>query len=322
MSQEDDNFGAALHSAVRPSLAALIDLRAQAELLSFAAVRVKDGRGGGHLSHFRGRGMEFDEARPYQPGDDLRTIHWRVTARTGKPYTKLFREERDRPVLVWLDLRRPMMFATQGCFKAVRATQTAALIGWASLGHGDRFGGLVFDGVDHTEHRPGLGRGALLRFLYSAVNHPAWHKAQALSGQTAVSPAGERALLRLQRVARPGSLIFLLSDFRNLGTGAESALVQLARHSDLVAVMYSDPLERRLPTAGRYRVQLRGGPREFDAADPVTRNRYQHGFASRLASLKELQGQTGFYFLQCATDDNPLTVLAQRFARQGQRLRA
>ena len=301
-------------AAVRPSLGRLIDLRVQAELLSFAALRVKDARGGGHLSHFRGRGMEFDESRPYQEGDDLRTIHWRATARTGKPYTKLFREERDRPVLVWLDLRPPMMFATQGAFKAVRAAEAAALIGWATVNHSDRFGGLVFDEQDHREQRPALGRRALLRFLHDAVHHRAWADAGVSQGSSHAE-SGERALLRLQRVARPGSLIFLLSDFRNLGARAQPALAQLARHSDLFAVLFSDPLEQELPPPGRYRVQLSGGPREFDAGDQTARVHYRDGFRARQQGLKELAARSGFYLLECRTQDSPLQVLAQRFAR-------
>ena len=150
----------ALPSLVRASLPELIALRAAGESLNLAAMRVRALGEGGHLSPFKGRGVEYDESRLYQPGDDLRTMDWRVTARTGKPHTKIFRDERDRPVLVWLDLRRPMHFATRGAFKAVRAAQTAALISWSAVANGDRLGGLVFSEREHVEIRPGLGRRA------------------------------------------------------------------------------------------------------------------------------------------------------------------
>ncbi len=135
-------------------------LRARPSQLTAPRVRVVTS--GGHLSPYKGRGVEFDESRPYQPGDDLRTIDWRVTARTGKPHTKVFREERNRPVFVWLDLRRPMLFATRGEFKGVRAAEMAALIAWSAVAHGDRLGGLVFSESEHHELRPALGaaRGA------------------------------------------------------------------------------------------------------------------------------------------------------------------
>jgi uncharacterized protein (DUF58 family) len=99
-------------SPVAVTLADLVRLRSAGESLKIAAPRVRVAAEGGHLSPYKGRGVEFDESRPYQPGDDLRTMDWRVTARTGKPHTKVFREERNRPVFVWLDLRRPMLFAT------------------------------------------------------------------------------------------------------------------------------------------------------------------------------------------------------------------
>ena len=120
---------------------------------------------GGHLSPYKGRGVEFDESRPYQPGDDLRTIDWRVTARTGKPHTKVFREERNRPVFVWLDLRRPMLFATRGAYKGVRAAEMAALIAWSAVANGDRLGGLVFSETQHHELRPALGLRSALRLF-------------------------------------------------------------------------------------------------------------------------------------------------------------
>ena len=98
---------------------------------------------GGHGSSFRGRGMEFDEVRVYHPGDDVRTIDWRVTARTGRPHTKLFQEERERPVLVLVDARASMRFGTRDCFKSVLAAKAAAVLAWIGIGGGDRVGGLV-----------------------------------------------------------------------------------------------------------------------------------------------------------------------------------
>ena len=149
-------------SPVQVTLADLVRLRAAGESLQLTAPRIRVAIEGGHVSPYKGRGVEFDESRPYQPGDDLRTIDWRVTARTGKPHTKVFREERNRPVFVWLDLRRPMLFATRGAFKGVRAAEIAALVAWSAVANGDRLGGLVFSETEHHEQRPGarLAHGA------------------------------------------------------------------------------------------------------------------------------------------------------------------
>ena len=152
-------------SPVQVTLADLVRLRPAGESLRLTAPRIRVATEGGHVSPYKGRGVEFDESRPYQPGDDLRTIDWRVTARTGKPHTKVFREERNRPVFVWLDLRRPMLFATRGAFKGVRAAEAAALVAWSAVANGDRLGGLVFSETEHHELRPALGSRAALRLL-------------------------------------------------------------------------------------------------------------------------------------------------------------
>src|SRR5690606_35233902 len=154
---------------------------------------------------------------------------WRVMARTGKPHTKVFREERNRPVIVWLDLRAPMMFGTQGAFKAVRAAEAAALIAWGAVAHGYRLGGLVLSDTAHEERRPRLGRRAALTLLQLIAEDTFW------SPPTSAAQGGgaDHALKRLTRVARPGSLLFLLSDFRGLGDEAERHLRELSRHGDV-----------------------------------------------------------------------------------------
>ncbi len=136
----------------------LIRLRSQASLPGLAPQRrVMTTQTGPYASPFKGRGIDFAEVRAYLPGDDIRNIDWRVTARTGQPHTKLFREERERPVLLLVDLGASMRFGTRVAFKSVLAARAAALLGWAAVGHGDRVGGVVFAGQEHQELRP-LGR--------------------------------------------------------------------------------------------------------------------------------------------------------------------
>ena len=235
-------------SPVQVTLADLARLRPAGESLRLTAPRVRVAIEGGHVSPYKGRGVEFDESRPYQDGDDLRTIDWRVTARTGKPHTKVFREERNRPVFVWLDLRRPMLFATRGAFKGVRAAEIAALVAWSAVANGDRLGGLVFSETEHHELRPALGSRSALRLLQTICTRSLWLPPTTAA---ALEVDAERALQRLARVARPGSLIFLLSDFRNLGADYERHLRQLAAHCDLMLAHCYDAVEAELPPLGR-----------------------------------------------------------------------
>ncbi|MDH4074155.1 MAG: DUF58 domain-containing protein, partial [Gammaproteobacteria bacterium] len=147
-------------SPVSVSQASLIRLAGPARVLALDVLRVNSLQTGAYVSHFKGRGMEFDESRPYQPGDDPRSIDWRVTARSTEAFTKLYREERERPVLIMTDLRANMHFATRGCFKSVNAARAASLLAWAAHHRGDRLGGIVFGDSRHRELRPRLGRQA------------------------------------------------------------------------------------------------------------------------------------------------------------------
>lgn len=293
----------------RVSVAALIALRHDAESLPWRVGAIRAARGGAYLSPFKGRGMEFDEVRPYQQGDDARTLDWRVTARTGRPHTKLFREERERAVLLWVDLRRAMHFATRGAFKAVRAAQAAALLGWSAVRHGDRLGGLFFAEGFHRELTPGRGSTSLLRFLEQLAGAPAW-----ISPTQTQSPSDPEstlmdALTRIRRVARPGGLIFLLSDFQAINAITESHLIQLARHSDLVLIQIYDPLEAELPPPGHYRISDGRAVLAFDTDSDAMRHHYREVFTTRCLALTMLCRNHGIHHFSLATDDEPLTAL-------------
>jgi uncharacterized protein (DUF58 family) len=306
-------------SPVQVELADLIALRPVGEALKLPGSRVRVQGAGGHLSKFKGRGVEYDESRPYQVGDDLRTFDWRVTARTGKPHTKIYRDERNRPVLVWLDLGRSMHFATRGAYKSVIAAETAALIAWAAVANGDRLGGLVFSGDRHRELRPRLGRRAALALL-SAAAEPAFHTDDAdhaSATATATAPdTASQALDRLTRVIRPGSLVFLLSDFHGLGADAERQLWQLRSHADLVLVHIHDPLEGELPPPGRYRIQQGARTLVIDTASRAARERYRERSEAHRERLRAAVRPSGMHLIECATTQSPASVLAAQFMRR------
>ena len=283
---------------VRVKQSTLIKLHRAAENLPLKTRGIKARLGGNYLSAFKGRGMEFDEARPYQPGDDIRSIDWRVTARTGKAHTKLFREERERPVFLWVDYRRPMFFGTQNYFKSVLAAKTAALLAWSTVQHGDRLGGLIFSEQLHQECRPQRGKSSALHFIKKLSEHPAWdeHK-QSQDNET----SGTQALNRLRRVAHPGSLIFLISDFRHLDQSAESSLAKLSRHNDVVTLFINDPLEAQLPQAGFYRVSDGENEINFNTRNTQTRDDYAQRFQQHEQYLRDLSNKLGMY-LNIPTD--------------------
>jgi uncharacterized protein (DUF58 family) len=302
----------ALRHPTAVSLRELIQLKPAGETIKLSAPRVRAYAAGGHLSPFKGRGVEFDESRPYQEGDDLRTIDWRVTARTGKPHTKVFREERNRPVILWLDLRPTMMFATRGAYKAVVAARAAALVTWAAVANGDQLGGLVFGESEHEELRPRLGRRAALRLLQLIVASREW------SGE---APAGEsgaalHALKRMTRVARPGSLAFLFSDFVGLDAEWERLIRELASHCDVHLLHVYDPVEAELPPPGEYRIEVGGRVHTVDTSDMQTRERYRQAFEDRRTRLLGLARLPGVRLVGTASNDDPAALLPRHFARR------
>jgi len=295
---------------VKVSLASLLALRRSGEQLNLPARHIASLRSGQYLSPLKGRGMEFDEVRPYQQGDDVRTIDWRVTARTGRAHTKLFREERERPVLLWLDLRPGMMFATRGAFKAVRAAQAAALVGWAAVARGDRLGGLIVATDEHLELRPSRGRGPLLHFLSRIAGHPVWGQGSKATGGDGRA-ALRQGLNRLSQVAQPGSLVFLFSDFAHLDESACHCIGQLARHNEVVLGFIYDSLEAELPPPGIYRFHDGTRSVSLDTGVAALRSGYRERFSRRRTQLERLAGLRGVRLLSMPTHVEPLPVLRQ-----------
>lgn len=304
---------AAINPRIAIDLPGLIALRQQVETSQRRPRRSRALGDGSNPSPFRGRGMEFAEVRSYQSGDDIRTIDWRVTARSGKPHTKLFQEERERPVLVALDYRRPMFFATRGRFKAVQGSHLAALIGWRALQDGDRLGAFVFSEERHVELRPTSGKQAVLGLLRQMVTAPAWQRQrhQPFDPQQRLY----QTLTRLHRVARPGSVVTLISDFAQWDDQVEKQLALLARHCQLQLIFCYDPLETGLPAAGHYPLSDGRQPLQLDSSQAAFRHQYAARFNRHQQQLEGFCRRHGAVLTPCATTDEPADCL--RLNRQG-----
>ena len=211
-------------------------------------------QGGNHASPFKGRGLAFHHVREYQGGDEIRHIDWRVTARTAKAHTKIFEEEKERPVVLCLDQRAAMFFGSRHCFKSVLACHVAATLAWAGLENNDRIGGLVFGDDNHREVRPRRSHRSVLNFIHTASDYN-----QKLSQTKAASEIDNAQSLatafeELRRITRPGSTVYVLSDFAGYEQDAERQLHLIARHNDVIAISISDPMEESLPANGSYPV--------------------------------------------------------------------
>ncbi len=194
-------------------------------------------------SVIKGRGMEFDEARSYQPGDDIRSIDWRVTARTGKPHTKVFREERERPVFVFVDLSNSMHFGTELLLKSVQASHLAALLGFSAIKRGDKIGAVIFNQQQDVEIRPKTRNKGILTIIDTMVQHHS-NDVTINRENTAFS-----ALQRLQFIVKPGALVHLISDFSQFNQEHFDIVGTMARHSEISASQIFDPFEIKLPSS-------------------------------------------------------------------------
>ena len=283
----------------------LIQLRLLAAKLPLNSGKIHARQGGAYLSSFKGRGMEFDESRMYMPGDDIRSMDWKVTARTNQPHTKVFREERERPVLLWLDLNPSMFFATRGAFKSVVATQAASLLAWSTVSGNDRLGALVFASDQHVEIRPKRGKAAALDFIRRTCSHPAWDN----SAKQPQPRNMNLAASRLRKVVKPGSLIFLISDFREMDDQAKSHIINLSRHNNLVLLHIYDPFEASLPTSGQYKVSDGINDVSINTANKKLRSAYHSRFIDHQEKLIKLCQQHRIHWVPISTEDDVLESL-------------
>lgn len=283
----------------------LISARFAAQRMRFVPrVSARAARGGGHTSRFRGRGIDFDEVRAYQPGDDIRSMDWRVTARTGKPHTKLFHEERERPVLFAVDLSASMRFGTRVAFKHVVAAKVAAFWAWCAARQGDRIGGVVFSESGGLEMKPRAGQAGVLHLLRALAEYVPTPASAPASGL-------HKALQHLRSVARPGSLVVLVSDFWSWDNTCEPLLADLQRHSEFAAVRIYDALEQQLPPPGRYAVSDGINTMPIDTSNDLLRSAYQQRYTQHARTVQDVLQRRAVRVIALGTHDEPFTVLSR-----------
>ncbi len=262
-------------------------------------------------SNFRGRGIDFAEVRSYQPGDDVRSIDWRVTARTGKAHTKLFQEEKEKPVLLLVDQGSSMFFGSRQAFKSVVAAQCAALTAWSALEAGDRVGGIVFADDDHIEIRPRRSKHSVLRLIseLNRFNHGLGKRERV----SRVHSYLEQALRNVRRVAKHGSAIVVISDFMDLSEAAIVHLRQLSRHNDIVGIMVTDPLEKDLPRPDLYTISDGQRHARINTASAQHRRNYHDSFIGRKQQLEQEFKRMRAACFEMSTADTLIDTLASHY---------
>ncbi|NKB31832.1 MAG: DUF58 domain-containing protein [Pseudomonadales bacterium] len=273
------------------SLQQLLIQRYAAKTLEYIAhTRSIAGISGLHLSKMRGRGIDFEEFRPYQPGDDIRLIDWRVTARTNRPFTKVFREERERPVIIAVDQTHNMYFGSQTAFKSVIAAQAAAVFCWLAIDNGDRVGGLVFSDVEANLVRPKRSRRSALHLLNQVFEYNQ-RLTEVKDPETQIpedpsfKPGLAHALGQIRRITKPGSALYVISDFVTLDDKALQYLNQLSRHNNVICCLVYDTLEESLPVPGIYSITDGSRKGALNTHNSKARIRYREQFHERMDRL-------------------------------------
>jgi uncharacterized protein (DUF58 family) len=283
---------------ILPDLDELIALQSAARGLDLRAHRsVLAQLPGGHRSAQRGRGLEFEEVRPYAEGDDRRSIDWRVTARRGRPYTKVFREDRERPAWLLADLHQALYFGSRRQLKSALLLRAAALLGWVTVHGGDRLGAVLAQDDREPQIFPPRARDAgvlpLLQALVEAQpREPAAPAAQHLNA----------ALSLLASLVKPGNIALLISDFSGLDRGSEALLAGIASRCDCRLLWITDPLESSGLPSGDYRVGVPGRLRWLDGAS--SQPAWQRSWAEREKRITDLALKLGLPLTRLNTADD------------------
>ena len=228
-------------------------------------------------SAFKGRGIEMEEVRSYQFGDDIRDIDWRVTARMNEPYTKVYALERNREIYVWLDLSPIMMFGTTTELKAVTASKIAAFLGWMALDNKDRFGCVIFDGQNSWLFPAKSGR-AYIAAICKRISEIGQ---AALKNESISDESKLKSLKLLSQQAKKGGSVFVISSFLFWDDEYDADLACLAKNNRMFLLNIYDNLESKAPPSGQYMASFNGNNLVFDTTDKSYKKAYHNYFTSR-----------------------------------------
>jgi uncharacterized protein (DUF58 family) len=260
---------------------------------------VKSAAFGNHRSAFRGQGLEFDAVRQYVPGDDIRNIDWRVTARTGSPHLKVFQEERERPIVLCVDMNASMRFGTRNTFKSVQAARIAALLGWGGLAKQDRLSFCLFGDVEEGIQffPPKRSKTSLLYLLKILA---------AIPSQRHFVPLKE-SLDSIFKKAHTGSLVYVISDFLEIDESfeGEDSLSRLRKKCEVVFITVNDPADQSIAPMGTVGFCLNDSEKTYINTESVQgRKAYEEQWLAHEKKLHQLASQLKIPLIKLSTQSN------------------
>lgn len=285
----------------RVRLSELVALRARVAKAALPRLESRAMRAGQQSSRLYGRGMDYAESRVYQPGDDVRRLDWRLTARSGRLHTKLFQEEREGRLLILLDTHESMRFGTRVRFKSVQAARAAAMAAWYAVRAGERVGLMEFGGGDRLLRPQSGPRGALA--VCGALAE--WDGVDARSDGEPLSDALQRA----SRLMHGANRVLLISDGLSCDEAAHGRLLDLSRKAGVRVLVVADALELSMPAPGRYPLEHEGERREVVLFGERQRREFQQLLGAGQARLNELSQRLGMPHRTMDTASDPLDAV-------------
>lgn len=286
------------YKGIKPEVQELLKYRYKAKALKlFTNQRVNTTNAGNNISKAKGRGMDFDEVRHYQAGDDIRLMHWALTARLGKPYTKVYHEERERNLYFVIDQNSTMNFGTRECFKSVKAANILALIGFGALEAHDKVGGVIFDDSGYNFYPAKQDKTSLVKMFNFVSND---EKEYQLSSEKKLA----EALKFLYAKVRSNSVIIVVSDFSSFDEQAKQYLKLLSGKNAVINIFNYDPIEKELPALDTYYFSDGKNKLVLDAASKEQSTIYKSLYENRYATIKEFSRKNKTGFIEVATNDD------------------
>ncbi len=254
---------------------------------------------GRHQSRLRGRGLNFEEMRNYLPGDDVRAIDWKTTAKTGKPFVKVMTEEKDRPALLLIDQRVSMFYGTVHNMKSVTAAEAAAIAAFRIQAQGDRVGGIIFDDNTFDAIHPSRSHQSLNTILAQLGRYNLALTADNPAKQSSIF---NRILTHAARITTHNHLVIIFSDFDGIDETSEKLLTAIAEHNDLILMLVSDPSART--PKGREPVVVSDGARqaEIDLSDETIATALSKLSSGRLDAIIDWQQRINLSVFPLSTD--------------------
>ncbi len=286
------------YKGIKPDIKEILSYRYRAKALKFFAnQKVNNVNAGNKASKAKGRGIDFDEVRHYQVGDDIRLMHWSLTARLGKPFTKVYHEERERTMYFVVDQSAKMRFGTRECFKSVKMANATSLLGFGALEAHEKVGGVIFGDDGYNYYPAKQDKSALVKMLHHVTTDET-------KPQIATNKGLADVLKFLYTKVHSNSVIFVLGDFDGFNEQAQQYLKLLANKNKIINVFSYDPIEKELPAKDVYYFSNGYENIILDAANAKQSQVYHDIYNTRHSAIKDFSRQYQMTFFEIATNDD------------------